>query len=89
MNATTSKSAAMPLSGIKGTPDSAAAFLVNPHHTSSEVLTEPGADLSITVKNGVATLSGSTDSAAEANMAEYLVSRLKGVETVINLIAHQ
>ena len=43
-------------------------------------------DLSITVKNGVATLSGVTDTTAEANMVEYLVSRINGVREVINLI---
>lgn len=55
--------------------------------TSPDLLAAATTDLSITVKNGVATLSGCTDSAAESHMAEYLVSRLKGVDTVINLIA--
>jgi hypothetical protein len=45
-------------------------------------------DLSITVKNGVATLAGTAPRAADANMAEYLVSRMAGVKQVINLISH-
>ncbi len=45
-------------------------------------------DLSITVKNGIATLSGNTESLADANMVEYLVSRMKDVTRVINLISY-
>lgn len=45
-------------------------------------------DLSITVKNGIATLFGTTNSATEAALAENLVAQMNGVEQVINLITH-
>ena len=43
-------------------------------------------NLSITVKNGIATLFGTTDSAAEATLTENLVLQMDGVDNVINLI---
>lgn len=49
----------------------------------------PGAvqsELSIKIKNGVATLSGCVCSHADALLAEQLVSRMSNVEHVINLI---
>lgn len=45
-------------------------------------------ELNISIKNGVATLSGTSSSAANANMAEYLISRITGVDHVINLITN-
>lgn len=45
------------------------------------------AELSITIKNGVATLSGATPTTEESNLAESLVARMDGVEQVINLIS--
>jgi len=41
---------------------------------------------SITVKNGVATLSGHIESAVELEGAEQLLAQLGGVDVVINLI---
>ena len=92
MNATTTEATSVQLPcSLTGTNNGIAGpatLLLADHdkNASARGLTVGSSDLSITVKNGVATLSGYTDSAAESNMAEYLVSRLKGVDTVINLI---
>lgn len=45
----------------------------------------PESALSITIKNGVATMSGHTETVSESTMAEQLVSRMHGVQQVINL----
>lgn len=44
------------------------------------------AELNINIKNGIATLSGTSGSTADSNMVEYLVSRITDVDCVINLI---
>lgn len=46
-------------------------------------------EININIKNGVATLSGTSNSAASSNMLEYLVSRINEVDVVINLIANE
>ena len=82
-----SKSVSMPMPGIESSEDTAGLFLAD--FGTKAPCEEAGvakSDLSITVKNGVATLSGVTDTTAEANMVEYLVSRINGVREVINLI---
>ncbi len=43
-------------------------------------------EFNINIKNGVATLSGTSASNASSNMVEYLVSRIDEVDVVINLI---
>lgn len=69
------------------TRESAAALLASSEVMSSQSLTgTANSNLTINVKNGVATLSGNTDTQADANMVEYLVSRMKGVNHIINLI---
>ena len=47
-----------------------------------------GTNLSITVKNGVATLFGNTESGTEASLAENLIIQMHGVNRVINLITY-
>ena len=39
----------------------------------------------ITIKNGIATISGNTHSTAEAELTEHLLSQLNSVKHVINL----
>jgi len=46
-------------------------------------------NLNVTVKDGVATLFGNTDSASERKLAERHVAKLEGVERVINLVTFQ
>ena len=43
-------------------------------------------ELTIKIKNGIATLSGSAGSQSDALLAEQLVSRMGNVEHVINLM---
>lgn len=45
-------------------------------------------NLSITVKNGVATLFGNTESGADSVVTENLVLQMHGVDRVINLITY-
>jgi len=76
-----------PVAAINLPAASGSLFLSQHKSSNSQSMAAANAsDLSITVKNGIATLSGSTGSTAETNMVEYLVSRMKGVEQVINLI---
>ena len=44
------------------------------------------ATLSVTVNDGVATLFGTTESGAEAALAENKVAQMDGVDRVINLV---
>jgi len=45
-------------------------------------------DLSITIKNGIATLSGTSVSYTESIKTEKLISQMKGVKHTINLITY-
>ena len=79
----------MALARIKAPVETAALYLADSTVKASHTFVDAAnSDLSITVKNGIATLAGKTDTAAESNMVEYLVSRMNGVEKVINLICH-
>lgn len=46
------------------------------------------AHLNVNVKDGVATIFGTADSAAERNLAEKFVAKSEGVDRVINLITY-
>ena len=47
------------------------------------------ADLMIMIKNGVATISGNTTSRTEARQAATMISTLRSVDQVINLVSHE
>ena len=53
----------------------------------NQIIGVSSASLSVTVNDGVATLFGSTDSGAEAALAEAKVAQMEGVDRVINLIS--
>lgn len=74
--------------GVTGTSANCGLFLAERGVPMANAGAQTESDLSITVKNGVATLAGTAPHAADANMAEYLVSRMSGVKRVINLITH-
>jgi len=46
-------------------------------------------NLNVSVKDGVATLFGNTESASERQLAERHVAKLEGVDKVINLVTFQ
>lgn len=46
------------------------------------------AQLSVNVKDGVATIFGNADSAVERNLAEKYVAQTEGVDRVINLVTY-
>ncbi len=55
-------------------------------HCMTPAVHSSQSELNINIKNGVATLSGKSGSTAGANMVEDLVSKITGVNHVINLI---
>ncbi|MEM7258523.1 MAG: BON domain-containing protein [Pseudomonadota bacterium] len=56
----------------------------NTEHNSDEHGGQSG-HMMITIKNGIATISGNTESGAEAALTEHLLSQLNSVKHVINL----
>ncbi len=52
----------------------------------NQIVGVSSASLSVTINDGVATLFGTTESGAEAALAETKISRMDGVDRVINLV---
>ena len=52
----------------------------------NQIVGVSSATLSVTVNDGVATLFGTTESGAEAALAETKVAQMEGVDRVINLV---
>ncbi len=62
-------------------------FAATPHMRDNE--TNEIEDLTISIKNGIATLSGTTVSRAHSLEMEFLIFQMQGVKQTINLISHK
>jgi osmotically-inducible protein OsmY len=74
------------VAGAMSIPCTGAAITLQTNTGLQSDIGASGVNLSITVKNGIATLFGTTESATEARLAENLVAQMNGVEQVINLV---
>ena len=78
--------AALALTGALSIGTASAMGLDSGTKALDSVIGVNSASLSYTVKDGVATLFGNVDSQSEAALAKSFVSKVEGVDRVINLV---